>query len=382
MKQQSPEEYLESKNIKTLLQKLILNLLEVRPDNVENHIINFLKANPKLTKTGGASEDFPAFSGSVKQYFPTSSTPVPSSSLQERRMSSISAEVLKKNGPGFRRNAICSTMTSSTTVEIKCVPKDEETFKKVEDVVKNIEMFGFLQEDQRKVLIDAMFHKEFKDNDKIIQQGDQPDNFYIIESGRCKVYKKDCDEQKFISTLSEGNYFGELALISGSTRSATVIADGFCNCWAIDQTTYLALLKEQHTQKRTRYKTILKQVPFLKDLPDYQILLIVDALRAQNPSDGEIIIKQGERGDRFYIIIDGKCTVTINDEVVSTLGPNKYFGELALMNDTTRAATVTAQTGVKLVTLDRASFRRLLPMCTRIFHENMKDYNQKQRGVI
>jgi cAMP-dependent protein kinase regulator len=226
-----------------------------------------------------------------------------------------------------------------------------------------------------------MFPISFKGGHVIIKQGAPPDNFYILNSGDCRVLKRTGDEEKQVALLHPGQYFGELALISGRARAATVVSGGDVTCWAIDQTTYLGLLKEHHVQKRQRYQSLLRSVPALSALPDYEILLVADALQPVDPPDGEAIIKQGDSGDEFFIILEGECRVMKKEDgaqeaqQVALLGSGQYFGELALMRDSPRAATVVAGPQCKLIKLDRASFHRLLGPCYQLFQENMKSYD-------
>jgi cAMP-dependent protein kinase regulator len=271
-------------------------------------------------------------------------------------------------------------MTSSTEVQIKVVPKDASTFAALEAATRKVDLFSFLQDDQRTALVNAMFKKEYKDGESIITEGDQPDNFYIIESGACVVKKKIAGENREVARLGAGQYFGELALISGSTRTASVIGAGpLTVCWAIDQVSYLGLLKEQHGQKRQRYRTLLRNVPFLKVLQDYEILLVADALKPVTASGGTVIVKQGDSGDEFFILLEGECIVRKsvggNPEVeVARLKPGAYFGEIALLKDCPRAATIVAASACKMISLDRKSFHRLLGPCSEIFQDHMKVY--------
>jgi cAMP-dependent protein kinase regulator len=226
-----------------------------------------------------------------------------------------------------------------------------------------------------------MFEMNFDDSQIIIREGDAPDNFYILAEGDVSILKKKGEENIQVAVLHPGACFGELALISGSVRSATVAAIGAVKCWAIDQTTYLGLLKERHAAKRQRYKNLLKQVPALQVLPEYEILLVADALQPVQPENGEVIVKQGERGDEFFIILEGECRVWKQDEgtearEVAVLPAGRYFGELALLNDMPRAATVIAGMDCKLIKLDRASFHRLLGPCNQIFTEHIKSYGE------
>lgn len=373
----SPEQYLASKNVKQIFNKWIVAILEARPDNVEQFIFKLIQNQPRPQEN---VESFPSYTNPQRGLNnPTNPMTNLAPKAAGRRQSAISPDVLRKCGMGIRRQAFSSKMTSNTEFQLKVIPKDEATTKSLEETIKKVDLFSFLQDEQRTALVKAMFKMEFKDKDEIIKEGDNPDNFYIIESGNCRILKNINGENKEVATTSAGRYFGELALISGSTRTATVVADGPVVCWAIDQTTYLGLLKEQHGLKRQRYQNLLRSVPLLKPLQDYEILLVADALQPVNPKEEEIIVKQGDAGDDFFIILEGECKVRKSEgngpeKEVGTLSSGKYFGELALMQNTTRAATVVAGPKTKLIKLDRKSFSRLLGPCNKIFADNIKTY--------
>jgi CRP-like cAMP-binding protein len=80
---------------------------------------------------------------------------------------------------------------------------------------------------------------------------------------------------------------------------------------------------------------------------------------------------QGERGDRLYLIKDGAVDVAARgadgrDRHLATLGPTDYFGEIALLRDGPRTATVTARGPVELYTLSRADFQELLARAAEV----------------
>jgi cAMP-dependent protein kinase regulator len=378
------EQYLAEKHVKQFLSRIVLSLLEARPDNIERHVMNLLLTSPPTPSSAQPKADadlFPSYGSPAENPRAPGKVgaPGPAPATAGRRQSTISPAVLQRS-MGNRRGPIFSKMTSNTEVQIKVIPKDPATFAALEAATRKVDLFSFLQDEQRTALVNAMFKKEYKNGDSIITEGDQPDNFYIIESGECKVKKKIGNEQREVAQLGAGQYFGELALISGSTRAASIIAcSDLVVCWAIDQVSYLGLLKEQHGQKRQRYRTLLRNVPFLKVLQDYEILLVADALRPVTASAGTAIVKQGDSGEDFFILLEGECIVrkSVNgaeDADVARLKPGAYFGEIALLQDCPRAATIVAASACKMISLDRKSFHRLLGPCSEIFKDNMKSY--------
>jgi len=119
----------------------------------------------------------------------------------------------------------------------------------------------------------------------------------------------------------------------------------------------------------------------LESLEDYERLTVADALEQAVFQDGDVIVKQGEPGEDFYIIEEGTAIVlqrrSADDPQVEVgrMGPSDYFGEIALLLDRPRAATVVAKGTLKCVKLDRGRFERLLGPCRDILKRNMATYN-------
>ena len=99
---------------------------------------------------------------------------------------------------------------------------------------------------------------------------------------------------------------------------------------------------------------------FAENLDKWERLTVADALEAVSFEDTEVVVTQGEPGNDFFIILEGTAVVTQfrnegEDSVeVGRLGTSDYFGEVALLLDRPRAATVTANGPLKCVKLDRA----------------------------
>jgi MFS family permease len=105
-----------------------------------------------------------------------------------------------------------------------------------------------------------------------------------------------------------------------------------------------------------RQLALLRGVPMLAPLPMTVLEQVAGDLVAVRYADDALIIHQGDVGDRFYILAEGKATVTIDGRVVQRFGPGDWFGEIALLRDVPRTASVTAVGPVLAYALDRDAF--------------------------
>jgi cGMP-dependent protein kinase 1 len=119
------------------------------------------------------------------------------------------------------------------------------------------------------------------------------------------------------------------------------------------------VVPKSDSEKDALTKALKAQFLF-SDLPDEQISAVVSAISKVPVAAKEVIIRQGDDGDQFYVVESGKFTIDIDGTPVAERGPGSSFGELALMYNLPRAATVTAKVPSVVWALDRTSFRRAL----------------------
>jgi len=101
---------------------------------------------------------------------------------------------------------------------------------------------------------------------------------------------------------------------------------------------------------------ILSSVPIFAPLPGAALEHVTGRLVPLRLEAGTVIVREGDAGDRFYVVVEGEVEVTAEGEPVATQGPGGYFGEIALLKDVPRTATVTARTPVVLYALEREDF--------------------------
>jgi len=122
-------------------------------------------------------------------------------------------------------------------------------------------LFSSLDDRQRLVILDAMQRLEVPAGEVVIKQGDQGDRFYIIESGEVEYWiSKGGAPPVKVGTGGPSQSFGELALMYGSPRAATVVATQACVFWVMDGDIYRGILMETVLAKRRRYQELLAQV--------------------------------------------------------------------------------------------------------------------------
>lgn len=166
-----------------------------------------------------------------------------------------------------------------------------------------------------------------------------------------------------VATIEPGGSFGELALMYNAPRAATVVsAEAGSTLWALDRVTFRRILMDSTFQRRRLYESFLEEVPLLSSLTRYERSKIADALETQKYPAGTTIIREGDAGEAFYLLESGEAEAykAGTELPVKQYSKGDYFGELALLNDAPRAASVVSKTEVKVAKLGKDGFQRLL----------------------
>lgn len=163
-------------------------------------------------------------------------------------------------------------------------------------------------------------------------------------------------------------------------RSATVVAVKPGTLWAMDRKSFRRIVLKSAFRKRRMYEELLESVPMLKSLDSYERMTLADALLPRTFSDGECIIREGDEADGMYFVENGTVRITIvkdsRESEIAHAGKGKYFGEMALVEQAPRSASVYAVGKVKVAFLERESFERLLGPCLDIMKRNIESYKK------
>lgn len=150
-----------------------------------------------------------------------------------------------------------------------------------------------------------MFGRSVSPGDVIIEQGDDGDNFYVIESG---TYEIQVNKQKVGQYVEKGS-FGELALMYNMPRAATIIAETPGKLWALDRLTFKRIVLKSAFEKRKMYEALLENMPMFKSLNSYERMNVADALYSRAFNDTEPIIKQGDAANCMYFVESGDVQI-------------------------------------------------------------------------
>ncbi|EMP40154.1 cAMP-dependent protein kinase type I-alpha regulatory subunit [Chelonia mydas] len=325
------ELYVQKHNIQQLLKDCIVQLCTVRPERPMGFLREYFE---RLEKEEAKQLLNQQKSGSRSDSREDEISPPPPMNpvvKGRRRRGAISAEVY--------------TEEDAASYVRKVIPKDYKTMAALAKAIEKNVLFAHLDDNERSDIFDAMFPVTYIAGETVIQQGDEGDNFYVVDQGEMDVYVNN----EWATNVGEGGSFGELALIYGTPRAATVKAKTNVKLW--------------------------------ESLDKWERLTVADALEPVQFEDGQKIVVQGEPGDEFFIILEGTAAVlqrrSENEEFVEVgrLAPSDYFGEIALLMNRPRAATVVARGPLKCVKLDRPRFERVLGPCSDILKRNIQQYN-------
>ena len=267
-------------------------------------------------------------------------------------------------------------------------PKTNEQKNAIRKKINHSFIFNSLEDKDLETVIDAFFEVKLSPGEFAIKQGEEGDAIYLVEKGEleCNKVLKEGDPPTFLKNYEPGESFGELALLYNCPRAANIIAKTDCILWGLDRQTFNYIVKDSAIKKREKYENTLKSVSIFSTLDNYELSQICDAIKVEYFEKGKTVIKQNEKGDKFYILDEGECYASIifshNEEPIKVKEYQKgdYFGERALIKNEPRAATIVTKSNCKFLVLDRFAFKRLLGNINTILQRNIvlyEQYNEK-----
>ncbi len=237
-------------------------------------------------------------------------------------------------------------------------------------LLRRIPLFATMSDAELALLVARLTPQRFRAGETIIRQGEPGDRFYIVHQGHVEVSQRDGRGiSEVVNQLDRGGYFGEVALLRDEPRNAT--------CAATVPTELLCLSREDFEQQvKDRFAIrekldqsvaraeLLRRIPLFAEMDGSQLQLIAAEMQEEGYLAGTFLIRQGEIGEKFYVIESGRVEVLVERaggaQAVAQRGPGEYVGEIALLLSVPRTASVRALTHARALVLNRASFERLV----------------------
>ncbi len=203
-----------------------------------------------------------------------------------------------------------------------------------------------------------------REGEVLFERNDYTNSFYMVVGGQVLV---EGDGGKFFP-LGAGEFFGELGLISGRRRSSTVRAGANCVLVESPRRAMLKLVASVEAIRKRVDETFLKRAvrAYLAPmLPEEELAeLVTSGVEVRRYGGNEVLFKEGDAPDGLYLLRRGSVMVSRaiagREVVLSYLSAGNYVGEMALLTDSPRSATVRAAVTTEAVVLDAGAFKRVL----------------------
>jgi CRP-like cAMP-binding protein/Zn-dependent protease len=203
----------------------------------------------------------------------------------------------------------------------------------------------------------------------VVRQGERGDEFFIIAAGQAAIMVREQNENRIVGQMTVGDFFGERALLKSGVREATIKAETPVKLLVFQSKAFWSELVgpvawEARVRDALEERDRLRALPMFADTASRQLDLLAVKLQVRAFAPGEVIVKQGDPGDAFYIVREGSLEVLVRKERsrrrVRTLKTGDFFGEIALLRDVPRTATVQGLDAGSVWRLERQDFRDLL----------------------
>jgi CRP-like cAMP-binding protein len=237
-------------------------------------------------------------------------------------------------------------------------------------LVRRVPLFATMSTEELELLLARFKLERHPPGRRIIHQGARGHRFHLVRRGHVEVTQRDAvGVTKVVNQLDRGDYFGEQALLWDAPRNAT--------CRATMPTETLTLSREDFDRLvRSRFAmrgklnhslaraALLRSLPLFSELDGLEIQQLAAQLQEEHLDADTVFIHQGEIGDTFHLIESGRVQVFVTENgeerAVVERGPGEYIGEIALLLEVPRTASVRTLAPTRLLTLSREGFDQLV----------------------
>lgn len=215
------------------------------------------------------------------------------------------------------------------------------------------------------------------DGEVLVEQGDTADKVYFVESGRMSASKATPQGDVVVGTVEAGHVIGEVTVVAGGLRTATLRASGPVEVLEIERVDFedwlnshpeMADRVSDEARERVDRTNVATMIAELMGSTDPVIVQhVVDRVDWRRLEAGEVLFEQGDVADAAYFVVGGRVSVHLVDDsgeerLVAELGRGEVVGELGLLDRAPRSATVRAVRDTTLASFSAATFEDLVAL--------------------
>ena len=240
-------------------------------------------------------------------------------------------------------------------------------------ILRQVALFSELAEDTLAELAGVLQSVEIGKGQDVFREDDPGDAFYVVLSGEVAVLKRRPRPSKRTETiglLGPGACFGEIALLEGTVRTATVRATRGTHLLKLGKPDFDQLLVRRVGAERVREllqkAQFLGRLVFLAGWPLDELLRYARQCGMIRFEAGAAVLSRGKPNNFFYLIFDGAFEARDGDRVLRRMRPGDYFGEISLLGNRDATADVVAVEEGRCLTMVRSDFQKLFASDFRI----------------
>ncbi|HME87657.1 MAG TPA: peptidase domain-containing ABC transporter [Chthoniobacterales bacterium] len=267
------------------------------------------------------------------------------------------------------------------------------------EIIRRSSAFRFLSDEHFGVLEPLLRGEHYDFGDTIVKQDDPADAFYILTSGRARAIKIKADGEEIpLGVLKPGDSFGEAALAEGGRRTATVRCSTAVDVLRLDRNDFLGLVAQvpdlrhyiEMIGRNRAVQSFLYQFTNFGRLPGAALRSMIDKLVPVGFTKGSLIIREGDPAGPLYVLEKGRARAFSGDGNGRPLNlafyrEGDFFGELSILNNAPRAASVEASTDCQLLALEPAAaldLRKRFPEFDKLITDRLALYEAKTEARV
>lgn len=326
---------------------------DIRPEQVD--------AGPVMLSSEGVEVDSPIAIAELEDAIPLE--------LTEKAEPEVSAEPIELVNP---------IKTGSLPLQVE--EPGEGTLDLTDEVsgehslgTAQIPLFSDLPKNAFIELLVQMDMRDMDPGEYVIREGEIGDSFFVVASGKVRVVRTgESAEELVLAYLTDGAFFGEMALLQDGARTASVVVEEPSQIFEINKAAIDAVVARfpsvatvlRNFYKQRMLSTTMATHPLFKPFGEDERRGLMEMFKSKNFDQGSVLVKEGKKGTGLFLLLHGRLKVAKahngGELLLAELSPGEMFGEMSLLTNQPTVASVTAVTDCFILRLSKRKFDEVI----------------------